>query len=276
VYLVGQNIASMNNMIRLLAVALLFCFASCTTREELEIKADGSGKLAVRNDMSALMEMVKSMDTDGKMSSKDSSFNKKIDSVIYMKDMPDTAKVMNARKKALLKDGTIRMQMHGSEGILKMDIEVPYKSTADLQELYSSVFNNGSGFFSALDNIQGAGRKKEEMPSADEMGDKLSPFTEIGSVYDVTVKNGLFSRTVNKQRYEAYKKKQAGATEDSKGMSQMFGAMEYVISIKFPQPVKKISNTKAELSTDKLNVLLKGSITDMMESPESMELQVEY
>jgi hypothetical protein len=264
----------MKQLLRFFPFTLVLFLFSCTIREELEIKADGSGKLTVRNDMSALMEMAKSMDPDGKFT-KDGNFTRKIDSTIYMKALLDTVKEVDAEKKALLRDGKLHVQVHGSEGLAKMNFEVPYKDNAQLQGLYNSVFNNSASFLGLLQSMQKT--KNDNLPPAEEIGEKISGLTSIGSIYDVSVKEGVYSRKVNKERFEKYKQKQNNSSSDEmKGMAQMFGAIEYTIAIKFPRPVKKFNAKKAELSTDKLNVLLKGDLMDMTENPQNMELEVEY
>jgi hypothetical protein len=262
----------MKKRFRFLLLALPFYFGSCTINEELEIKNDGSGTLNYKTDLSKVLEMIKSLDSDGKMG-KDSLFQKKIDSTILMKSFLDTAKNISPEKKALLREGKLYLKMDAERNLFKVDMELPYKSAEQLQGLYTNLNSAGDGLTSVMDGL--TGKEDAPFPPADG-GDKQNPFGSIASVYDVIVKDGLFSRKINKERLEKFKAANAQSAEQMKGMGAMMGAMEYNISIKFPRPVKKASNAKAAISTDKKTILLKTDLMDVMEHPELLELEVEY
>lgn len=246
---------------------------SCTINEELEIKNDGSGILHYKNDLGKMIELVKSFDTDGKMS-KDSSFKKKVDSTILMKSFLDTAKNIPAEKKALFADGKLHVKMDAENDVLKIDMELPYKSSTQLQALYSNLNTTGSGLLGLMDGLTG----KEDSPFSPggEGEDKANPFITIASVYDVTIKNGLYSRKVNNERLQKFNTDNAKSAEQMKGMGSMMGAMDYTIAIQFPRPIKKSSNPKAEISSDKKNILLKVDLLEATEHPEILELEIEY
>ena len=102
--------------------------------------------------------------------------------------------------------------------------------------------------------------------------DKSMP--QIASVYDIVVKNGLYSRKVNKERYDDFVKTMK--LDELKQMSGMLGAMDYTLSIKLPRPIKKVSNSKVVLSDDKKTATLKTDLMETFEHPEQLALDIEY
>ena len=79
---------------------LVTVFASCNTKEDLEIKNDGSGTLVMKTDLGKMLEMVKNFAQEDDL--KKDGLDKAIDTMMLMKDYVDTAKEIPADKKALL------------------------------------------------------------------------------------------------------------------------------------------------------------------------------
>jgi hypothetical protein len=264
---------SYKKIFNLLLLWLPFYMGSCTINEELEIKSDGSGALQYKTDLSKLIDVVKSFDSNGAMGT-DSMIQKKLDSTILMKDLLDTAQNISPEKKALLREGKIHVKLNAEKSLFTIDMELPYKTPAQLQQLYTNLNSADNGLSGVMDGLTG----KEDAPfiPPGEGDDKTNPFGSIASIYDITVKDGLFSRKVNKERWQKFKSANAESAEKMKGMGAMMGAMEYNISIKFPRAVKKTSNPKAEISTDGKNVLLKTDLIEVMEHPEMLELEIVY
>src|SRR5215213_7468645 len=101
------------------AVGCVF-FASCLEiNEEVQIKDNGSGQVSTTMDMSQLIDMMQAMGGEEFDKKKD----EKIDSVIYLKSILDTAKNVTAEQKALLKDGKIliKMNMAAKEFFINMN-----------------------------------------------------------------------------------------------------------------------------------------------------------
>jgi hypothetical protein len=261
--------------IRTLLIFLLpVVFASCMdTREELEIKNDGSGTLVMKTDLSKMLGMMKNFASADDLQKE--GLDKAFDTTMMMKDYVDTAKSIPADKKALLRHGKVHLTMSVKESIGKLDMEFPFKSADQLQQLYASL-NNSTGSLKGMFGGMGKGKQLPmggaDSGSADQGNDKSMP--QIASVYDITVKNGLYSRKVNKERYEEFS--QAMKLEELKQMSSMLGQMNYTLSVKLSRPIKKISNSKAVLSDDKKTATLSADLMETFEHPELLALEIEY
>ncbi|MEO6316070.1 MAG: hypothetical protein ABIU63_11970 [Chitinophagaceae bacterium] len=241
---------------------------SCTdTREELEIKSDGSGTLVMKTDFSKMLDMVKGFSGENDMA-KD-GLDRPFDTTMLMKDYVDTASAVPADKKALLRNGKVHMIMNlkNSEG--KLDMNFPFASTDQLRDLYASLNSSSGGLKNIFD---GMGKNLPKEGTDAQGADKGMP--QIASVYDISIRDGLYSRKVNKARYDEFA--ESMKLDELKQMGSMLGEMDYTLSIKLPRPVKKVSGTKAVLSSDKKTVTLKTALMETFEHPELLSLDIEY
>jgi len=253
----------------LLLLSLPFALVSCVdTREELDIKTDGSGTLAVRTDLSKMLELLKGF--AGEEGMKKEGLEKPIDTTINMKDYVDTAKDISADKKAVLRNGTMHMALNMQDSKGKLDMKFPFASSAQLQLLYESLSSTNNGLKGLLGNKEKGGEEGNSMMPGG--SDKSMP--QITSVYDISINDHSYSRKVNKARYDEFA--QAMKLEDLKQMSGMLGPMNYTLAIKLPRPIKKVSNAKAQMSTDKMTVTLASDLMEIFEHPEMLALDVEY
>ncbi|MEO5682858.1 MAG: hypothetical protein ABIQ88_09460 [Chitinophagaceae bacterium] len=255
--------------IRILFLFLLpLAFMSCTnTREELEIKRDGSGTLAMKTDISKILELIKGFGDDSAMT-KD-GLDRPYDTTIVMKDYIDTAKDVPADKKELLRNGKAHVVLNMKESIGKIDMSFPFASTDKIADLYASLNSSGGGLKSLFDGMG----KNLPKPGGDD-GNNQKSMPQIASVYDIVVKDGVYSRKVNKQRYEEFT--QTMKPEELKQMGSMLGAMDYTLSVKLPNPAKKVTNSKATLSNDKKTVTVAADLMEVFEHPELLALDIEY
>lgn len=258
----------MKHIQTLLLFLLPLAFISCTdTREELEIKGDGSGTLVMKMDISKMLEMVKGFAGENDLA-KD-GLDKPFDTTMLMKDYIDTAKDVPADKKELLRNGKVHVVMNVKESIGRFDMNFPFASTDKLQQLYASLNSSSGGLKNLFD---GMGKNLKKGGSDEQGNDKSMP--QIASVYDITVKDGLYSRKVNKQRYDEFA--QAVKLDDLKQMGTAMGAMDYTLSVKLPRPIKKVSNPKVVLSDDKKIATLKTDLMETFQHPELLALDIEY
>jgi hypothetical protein len=241
------------------------------TREEVEIKKDGSGTLVMKTDLGKMLEMMKSFASADDLQKE--GLDKAYDTTMLMKDYVDTAKSVPADKKAVLREGKVHLVMNLKENLGRFDMQFPFKSADQLQQLYASL-NNSTGSLKGM--FDGMGKKLpgagNEGGSGDQGGDKGMP--QIASVYDIVVKEGLYSRKVNKDRYDEFK--QAVKLEELKQMGSMLGQMNYTLVVKLSRPIKKISNSKAVLSDDKKTATLSTDLLETFEHPELLALEIEY
>src|ERR1700688_1075791 len=124
---------------KFLLLALSLCtLASCfDIDEEIDINKNGSGQWQMRVDMSQLVDILQTY-----MSKEDLAKqfpDKKMDTVIFMKNVIDTSKSIPAEKKALLHDGKVHLQVNMDEKLLKTDMQFPFKSLSDMKQLRSSI-----------------------------------------------------------------------------------------------------------------------------------------
>ncbi|MEP7279006.1 MAG: hypothetical protein ABI813_10210 [Bacteroidota bacterium] len=251
----------------LLLLILPLAFASCMdTREELEIKKDGSGTLVMKTDLSKMLEMMKGFAPESDLT-KD-GLDRPYDTIMLMKDYIDTASDVTAEQKALLRDGKVHIVMNVKENIGKFDIHLPFSSTDKLQQLYASLNSSSNGLKGMFGGL-GKG-----LPKGPEEQGNNKGMPQLASVYDIIVKNGLYSRKVNKERYDQF----TGAIklDELKQMGSMFGAMNYTLSVKLPRAVKRVSNSSATISDDKVMVTLKSDLMEAMQHPELLALDIEY
>jgi len=252
------------NAIKLILLCLLpFAMASCMdTREEVVVKKDGSGTLVMKTDMGKMVEMMKSFAGDSDLQKQ--GLDKPFDTTMLLKSYVDTAKDIPTDKKAALRDGKLHLILNVKENIGKFDMLFPFKSGEQLALLYESMGSAAGGLKGMM------GNKGPE--AAQQTDDKGLP--QITSVYDITLKNGVYSRKVNKERYDAFT--QVMKLDQLKQMSSMLGAMNYTFVITLPQPIKKSSNAKATLSADKKTATLSADLLEAFEHPELLELELEY
>ncbi len=258
----------MKKLKALLLFALPFALISCTdTREELEIKNNGSGTLVMKSDMSKLLDIVKGFAGENDLS-KD-GLDRPYDTTLLMKDYIDTSKDVPADKKALLREGKVHVVMNVKESIGKFDMTFPFTSTNNLQQLYASL-NSSSGGLKNL--FGGMGKNIPQSGGDDQSNDKNMP--QIASIYDITIKDGSYSRKVNQERYQEFSK--AMKLNEFKQMSGMLGPMDYTLSIKLPRAIKKVSNPQAVIGEDKKTVTLKSDLMETFQHPALLALDIEY
>lgn len=261
-------------LIRNLFIAMLpFVFMSCMdTREEVEIKKDGSGTLVMKTDLGKLLEMMKGFASADDIQKE--GLDKAFDTTMHMKDYIDTAKSVSAEQKALLRDGKVHLLLNMKENVGKLDMQFPFKSTEQLQQLYASLGNSGNSLKGMFDGMN----KGKQLPMGgetspgDSSSDKSMP--QIASVYTIIASDGHYSRKVNKERYDNFK--QAMKLDELKQMSGMLGPMNYTLVVKLSRPIKKISNGKAILSDDKKSATITTDLMETFEHPELLSLEIEY
>jgi hypothetical protein len=263
----------MKNIRTLLLFLLPLAFMSCTdTREELEIKGDGSGTLVMKTDLGKMLDIMKGF--GGNDLAKD-GLDKPFDTIMFMKNYVDTAKNVTPEQKDLLREGKVHLILNMNESIGKIDMNFPFSSSDKLQQLYANLNSSTNGLKNIFDGV-GKGMQKGDATDGtqEQANDKSMP--QIASVYDITVKNGLYSRKVNKQRYDEFA--QAMKLDDLKQMGGMMGdmKMDYTLSIKLPRPIKKINNSTALLSSDKKTVTLAADLMETFQHPELLALELEY
>jgi hypothetical protein len=245
-----------------LPIALALCFTGCLDVDEnVQIKKDGSGVLSEDMDMSQMIDILQTYMGKEEMAKKGLQT---MDTTVYMKDIVDTSTSLSAEKKALLRPGSIHIKLDVDAKIMKTHMVFPFTSQENLQKLYT-IMSDGSAFGNTklLGNLGG-----------DEAGGTSPDLGQFTGIYNFTSKDGLMSRTVNKEKWKALNDNPQMA--QMKQASQMGMEINYTTTITLPRPVKKCSNPTAKLSEDKRTVSLKYNIIDALDHPEQFEYTIEY
>jgi len=261
----------MKQIKRLLPLALLFCLAGCfDIHEDIEVKSNGSGQLAVNMDMSQLLDMMQSYIGKDEMEKQIPS--KKMDTTLLMKSLVDTSTSITAEKKALVRDGRIHMQLDMEQKIFKADMLFPFSNLGDLQKLYTSM-NDGS--LGTNDMFKGLASGRGQDSSMGAGGNNGMPdMNQFNAIYDFKFKDGLVSRKLNAAKLKEM--------QDNPQFSQMKDAVNmgiqvpYTLTIHLPRPVKKVDNALAVLSDDKRTVTVKYNLVEVFQHPEQFEYTIAY
>ncbi|MGB8192760.1 MAG: hypothetical protein WCF67_12610 [Chitinophagaceae bacterium] len=249
----------------LVAVGCVF-FASCLEiNEEVNIKENGSGELSTSMDMAQLIDMMQAMGGEEFDKKKD----EKIDSVINLKDIVDTAKNLTAQQKQLMRDGKVFVKMNLAEKEFKIRMQYPFNSLERLQQLNAAISDGGIGFGNIMKDAMGS----KEQPGLDQPSESPE-LDQLMGIFDYNVSNGLIKKTVNAEKLKKL--------QDNPKMAEMKQGAEmgievlYNITYKLPRPAKRVDNPKAKLSDDKRTVTLRNNLMDIFTKPEQFAFTIEY
>jgi ribosomal protein RSM22 (predicted rRNA methylase) len=248
----------------LLPVALVFCFTGCLDiNESVDIRNDGSGQLTMDVDLSQMLDMLQTYMGKDELAKKGIQ---KMDTTILLKDLIDTVSTLSADKKAILRPGRVHIKLDMDAKVFTVHSMFPFTSVANLQKLYA-LKNDGSLGNAKLLGALGGDAGGQGGPGA---GD----FDQFNNIFDFTCKDGLLSKKLNKEKFEALKNNPELA--QVKQASQMGMEINYITTLSVPRPVKKVTNPLAKLSDDKKTVTIKFNLIDVFEHPEQFEYTVEY
>jgi hypothetical protein len=232
--------------------------------ETVEIKQNGSGTYNLNMDMSKAFEMMKGFMSDSELQKE--GMNKTMDTTISFKAILDSADDMDQHRRELLKGGVMHVNMDMQKSVMKLDMKYPFTSLGNLNELYAMIQKGNGGLNQAFKTMQ----NQDGVNS----GSDSSGLSQINSIFDVNFKDGAYSKTVNKDRYDAFIHDEK--VEQIKGMMSMMGEMSYTLILKLPKPAKTVSNKLATLSTDKKTITLKSDLFSAFDNPQLMELKATY
>lgn len=246
----------------ILPLSLIFCLSGCLDIDEnVEIKKDGSGQMAMDMDMSQMVELLQNYVGKDELAKKGMD---KMDTTIYMKDIVDTASGLSAEKKALLRPGTIHIKMNLDEKIFKTHMQFPFSSLDNLQKLYTAM---SDGSLASTQLFKG-------MTGGQDAGGASPDINQFNSIYDFACKDGILSKKLNQDKWKALS--QDPQLAQMKQAGQMGVEILYTTTIKFPRPIKKVDNSQAKLSEDKKTVSIKYNLVDIFEHPEQFGYNIEY
>jgi hypothetical protein len=246
----------------ILPAILAFSFAGCLDiNESVDIRKDGSGQLTMDMDMSQMVDILQTYMGKDELEKKGMS---KMDTTILLKDIVDTSANLSEDKKAILRPGRVHIKLDMDAKVFTVHSMFPFTSLSNLQKLYT-LMNDGSlgnaKLFGALGGDAGAGASPGDL-------------NQFNSIFDFTCKDGLLTKKLNKEKFDALKNDPRMA--QVKQASQMGMDINYTTTLSLPRPIKKISNPLAKQSDDKLTVTMKYNLIDVFDHPEQFEYTVEY
>ncbi|NII24146.1 hypothetical protein HB364_03605 [Pseudoflavitalea sp. X16] len=257
----------------ILVLVLLGFLVSCyEVNEEIVINEDGSGTYLTKMDMGQLLEMMQSFAGEEELSKE--GLDKGIDTVIRLKDMLDSAKDMTAEQKALMANGTMKMQMDIKRKLFKMDLNFPYSGYDNLQKLMAGQGNSGAGLADVFKRFFGGDKNPATDTSLIIDEAKEPDMQDIANIYDVTVKNGLISKKINNEKFKALTARPEMAQIKQLSTSGM--EILYTTTIKLPRPVKKADNPLITLSADKKTATMRYNLLELLETPDKFSYTLEY
>jgi len=246
---------------------LLFLSGCVEINEDINISKNGSGEWSMNMDMSQLLEIMQNY--IGKEELDKQIPQGKVDTTISMKSLTDTSTTLSAERKALLGQGKLHMNLNLEQKMFKTDMHFPFKNSSQLQDLYSSLGDGSIGTGQLMKNLSpgGAGDSSANKQQGPDIG-------QINSLYNFTAKTGYISRTVNQEKFKALK--ESAQYGQMKQAGDMGMEVPYTVTIHLPKPAKKVTNTFAKLSPDKMTVTIKYNLIEVLDHPEKFEYTIEY
>lgn len=252
-------------IVALSCIALVSCLE---INEDVEIKANGSGNITTVMDLGQLIDMMQAMGGEEFEKKKD----EKIDSIIFLKSITDTAKNLTAEQKSLMRDGTIRVQMDMAEKLFKLTMRYPFEDLDKLQKLTTAMSDGGIGFGNIMKDAMG--EKKADSQIIDQPAQESPEMDQLMSIFDYTIKNGLIKKSVNAEKLKKLQDNPKMA--EFKQGADMGIEVLYSTTYKLPRPVKKVDNAAAKVSDDKMSVTVRQNLMLIFTQPEKFAFTIEY
>ena len=251
-------------------ISSLFLVSCFNMDEDINITNSGSGTYTVNMDMSGMFQMIqmmKMMDTTASSSNSLLGMGN-IDSTIFMKNYLDTVTNITPQERELFTNATIHIIENDDNQILKVKMDMPFKSITDYQKLMTMMTANG-GMANMMGKIKGMG-------SDDMMGmgtDENAP-PDIQSIYIIATGDNFLEKKVDEKKLADLK---ANPQWEQMQMSAgMMGSYTTTTTIHLPRPAKTATGDKVKLSDDKKTITISASFSDLFDKPESLAYMVEF
>jgi hypothetical protein len=230
---------------------ILIIFTSCNFTEELTLKDDGSGRLAIKFDGSELLQM------GGGLSSEENP-SKTVDSIISFKEFLETNKDSIAllpeeeqQRLRKLEPFNLHLIMNEEAGDMKINMYTDFTQVSELSDAFSAFQNAGA--------FGNKGMRKNSFST--------SAATEI----NYTLNKNKFTRTNSVIDYDLLQE-----NVDSLGKMELFlESSIYKLIYHFPRPVKSVSKKGAMYSEDRKTIIIEVPFMDYMRDPEILNMEVE-
>ena len=257
-------------------LVVLVAFSGCfDTLEEVTITENGSGTFVNSLDMGKMLGLAKTMGS-GKDEMKDID-KLKMDTVIYLKDLKDSMKNLNAVEKNIAATGTLKIQVDATDDKMNFTFTFPFSKISEIDGIQSVLKKAKQDVIdNTMKKIMGEeGDKNEGLPGNQVDGEKNDDMgTNIDAYYTSAYEKGKVTRKLNKDKY--------AHVEDDKSlkslqeMAQLGMAINMKTVINLPKPAKKAEGKGLKLSDDKKKITMEGTLDDFFEDPTYFEYNIEY
>ena len=257
-------------------LVVLIIFSGCfDTLEEVTINENGSGSFVNSLDMGKLLGLAKTMGS-GKDEMKD--FDKlKMDTVIYLKDVKDSLKNLNAAEKNIAATGALKILVDATDDKMNFTFTFPFSKTSEIAGIQNILKKAKQDIIDdIMQKIMGEEGGKNEALLGNEDGDenKENMGANIDEYYTSVYEKGKFTRKLNKEKY--------ANVEDDKSlkslqeMAQLGMAINMKTIINLPKPAKKAEGKGLKLSDDKKKITMEGTLDDFFEDASYFEYDIEF
>jgi hypothetical protein len=248
----------------LFPLSFVFLMAGCLDIDEkVNIKNDGSGQMVMDMDMSQAIAMLQEYMGKDELAKKGIT---KMDTTILMKDIVDTVKSLSPAKKAILRNGTMHLNVDLDQKVFKTHMQFPFNSYGQLQDLYKTLSDGSLGNTNLLGGLGGQDMNMQGASSPD--------INQFNGIYDIICKDGAISKKLNQDKWKALTNDPQ--LSQMKQAAQMGVEILYTTTISLPRPAKKVDNALAKLSEDKKTVTIKYNLIDVFEHPEQFGYSIEF
>lgn len=246
-------------LLSLFAASAILLTSCLETTQEITLKDDGSGVYVNTNDMGKVLAIAKNMGA----ASSDKFPQEAIDTSISFALAADSIPGLSAEEKALLKKGSLRLQMNVEDEKLITTMSFPFSTLNDIQK-----FNRLSGKM-MMESMKG---KMPEMPGGG--SDEMPESSSFDDYYTLEFSNGELKKKLNKEKYADVDK-----DEFLNGIKQAAAmgipvTSTYIINL--PRPAEKAEGKNVKLSDDKMKVTVLSTIDDFFDNPEKLEFKIKY
>lgn len=233
-----------------LCTVLAFLNTSCHVNETITINEDGSGAMDIEMDASQLMGIA------GEKFAEEG----RVDSLFTFKDIfKDRADSIAKLPKEQQERFKVLEQL---EGRMLIDPE-----TGEFKIMFKNKFKNATELVNLMSGFDELSKMKQ--------AESGKPAMDMGST------NPAISYFYDGKKFKKTVKPSPKAEEDSESeevmekLKEMFKESSYTVNLNFPKKVKSVSNKSAQISNDRKTVTVVYSFLDYMETPASMDLEVE-
>nr|WP_067058305.1 hypothetical protein [Mucilaginibacter sp. L294] len=249
------------------------CLTSCVDIEEhYDFKPDGSCTVAYGFDMSRALSVLNNLVSDSVKSTPQFSLVKDTSMNYYSTLADSVIAKMSTEEITMAKNSALHVDMDLTKNKMKVDLNYVAKTPADLAYYLHHV----SAFSMKMPQVEFLDPKEKVVqkplaPGPDDLKGDLLLDGQDYYTYEIT--DHKFSRTINKSKFNKFLKSAGSRLVMAKAM---LIDMPYKMVMKFARPVKKIDNSKAVLSADRMQVTLITSMDEVIKNPALMNLQVDF